>query len=1022
MSLARRNLTPQRQIARRPIIVQPTGPPTNPQLQPSNNDGPSSTHQILTPTTQPTDILPISRRDILTDDNNDTTNTNGTNLQTPFGTINMNIQAGESGIRNYSTISFLWSGLGKGKINLKINKYTSLSENGSQANWFKLETPLDVTNIKALGAPFYGAKRSDTYLIDIYIKRPDGKYFPLQPGTPWTTAFRTFSAVQSGMENPPRPGISQNQDLYGSGNRLGGGFLTPLNVGNSLNERMFINKNIDISDLQKPIPRRSTILDRFQKPIILILFFAIVSSVILKLYKEPEDADIKEYFKLKRHENRMRNAKARAQKDKRVAEADKSNAEIKLIRAEKKQSDVQEVSNVIDNELKKTLKAEKPKTSKELLEKIETRQKLDKVIKGESPDLQGTFKLGKIKIGEGAIKGGASVIQTGVKEGIGVVKDVTRATADLLGTVVKAGPAVAVPIIKEGSELIKKPVELVSKEIISAPRKITEGIKKDIGAVSNTILEPARALIKERQLKKEGQRARKLKQIPERKILQTIKTEQLPRERTIKTEQLPRERTIKTEQLPRERTTKTEQLPRERTIKANDEDEVDDDEIDEEDDIEDPKATSRKEEDDDDEDYEEIDEEEKRRRLRILRGQKLEIGMTKEQIKGLRERRANIDRKREKSIKDIKTRKRINAEIMRLKRLPITTVEPKTKISRQPTTVEFTDDEENEILKRRQPKLLEKQKDTIEFIPSEEDTFLNDVTEEELDEEFSIDSPTEQQFEKIELEDIKDKIGSKDIDKIIEELEKLDAQKDVIKEDLPIRKPIPQKVEQLISDPEKPKGKETTEDKIKRLHKESELRQLDRKERQWLQRHNASIGEKKKKERKIKNANRFEELEKRTLEYLKNNETPQIDDAERQFISNFTNKNENRTSFIKRLKKQIEDEERELLEIELEDEERELLEKQKRRKERRKERKKKNKKKNKKNKKKKQIEEEELIEIELEDEERELLEDEERELLEDEERELLEKQKRRKERKKKNKKKNKKNKKKNDDFTPLLGN
>lgn len=652
MSFQRRNLRT------RPITTRPVGQPVNTNIQPPHDEGGTSTHQISTPTIgtggapRRTTFPPGGTSGIPAGGSTgaaggSTGATSGTSKNTPFGPVDMNIQAGDKGVRSYATVSLKWEGVGNGKVNLSIERFTSnQGDNTREATWFAPESPIDISSNTQLGAPFFGHKRDDVAGIDIFAKRPDGLYTPLQPGTGITTSIRTFGAEHTNTETPspglPLPGF--HDPALDRGNRLGGGFLKPLSVGGPVSERFF-NKGVDISDLQVPLPRRNTILDTYQRPIIMVLFFALVSSVILKLYKEPEDANIKEYFKLKRHENRMKNAKAQAAKNKKVGEAEMEQAKRKIERAEKKEQSAGEISQVIDNELKKTVKAEAPKTSKEMLDSIETRQKLDRVMAGEDPNLGGTFKLGKIKIGEGAIKGGAQVIGTGIKEGVGVAKDITKATADMVGTVVKSGPAVAVPIVKEGAEVVKKPAEIFARGIVDAPKEIGKAVTA-----------PGRKVVESLEKQAEAKRARELKATPTTSI-KRIETGK-PTEVTVKDDDVKLKQTIGDEPV---ETTKEE--------------------------IEEKEEEEKEEEKEEEEEEEEVEEEEDPK------------------IAELEEELRKSQAKRSVTIQDIERRKGIEEE---LKNLRATSRRPKTRKIRSGTTeLEEEIEEEEETEKKKKPRFFD---------------------------------------------------------------------------------------------------------------------------------------------------------------------------------------------------------------------------------------------------------------------------------------------------------------------------
>ncbi len=235
-------------------------------------------------------------------------------------------------------------------------------------------------------------------------------------------------------------------------------------IGQPVSDRRFIDKAIDVGHIYVPRPKRLTILDMYSRPIMISIFGIVVVAVLLKIYEQP-DQDIEDYYRLKRAETKMKAAKAKARATKVKADKEKKLATMKEENADKILERVDTIDQVIKKQRKKVLEANKPKTAKEMLERIEEKQLLDKVVAGESADLPG-IKLGKVKIGEGAIKGASGIVETGIK----TTGEVAKTGIKVSGDIVKG---VTAPIVEPVADVIRLPGEIakdVAKEMAVLPK------------------------------------------------------------------------------------------------------------------------------------------------------------------------------------------------------------------------------------------------------------------------------------------------------------------------------------------------------------------------------------------------------------------------------------------------------------------------------------------------------------------------------------------------------------------------
>ena len=225
----------------------------------------------------------------------------------------------------------------------------------------------------------------------------------------------------------------------------------------------YSKKTYDVSYLYKPLIRRRTIFDQYSKSILMAALGTLFITVLLRLYREDEDEDIEEYFSLKKKENKLKEAKAnsqaklvKAKTDVMQKEKEFNQTQVNLQNTtsayEQEQQDIAIKEKALKERRDKVMKAKgKPKTSKELLDTMQERERLNVALS----EKQG-MTVGGLEIGDGIVKAVSDVTKTGINAGEKLASGVIKVGGDVVNTGIGAVGGVVSSVAKATTQSLAK--------------------------------------------------------------------------------------------------------------------------------------------------------------------------------------------------------------------------------------------------------------------------------------------------------------------------------------------------------------------------------------------------------------------------------------------------------------------------------------------------------------------------------------------------------------------------------------
>jgi hypothetical protein len=391
-------------------------------------------------------------------------------------------------------------GVGNGEVNVGI---TSLQNQ-------KLKQPFPLF----IGRKHYMNKNDNSFHYNDW-KRGTINKFRAQQGD---TLFDTME--QMNILKDDKPIIPSDQPV----------FPTPSNGGSRYSRvaphvNPWIKPKLrDYSAYREKLLFQNTIFNKYSKYALMVLAGLIIGSTYYK-WKQDPDEDLREYFKLKRAERRLQERKSegivkKQEADRKRIKVEQLKDQIKQLKVEAEQADVQgdkviseseAVTKLMRDRQKKLVtqplqaktiaeevrqaktKPEKKKLLRKMVDEIEQKEQIDKIIGSprtsiEELNIGGGSKgidllkegiRGASQIGTQVVRTGGQIVDTTAKKlipdvgGIGtaVTQEVAKLPGQLIGGGIKAGTEGVKAAGKIGAEVVKAPIKIGSDVVSSIARK-----------------------------------------------------------------------------------------------------------------------------------------------------------------------------------------------------------------------------------------------------------------------------------------------------------------------------------------------------------------------------------------------------------------------------------------------------------------------------------------------------------------------------------------------------------------------
>lgn len=288
-----------------------------------------------------------------------------------------------------------------------------------------------------------------------------------------------------------------------------------------------------------PIPLKDSIYSAYGG--LILLFSAVLLGVVAFIkFSEETDDDVKEYFKLKRAERKIKEQKTKARLKQRISEGkleiQKQKTEKRIKTSEFEENEATQIEDLLKKREKKILskptRSDRAKTSKELLNEIEEKQRVSKIISGDQSIGEGGVQIGEMTLGSSSGK----VAEEGIKQVGGIGKQIVSSGGRIIEKAIPDVGRVGGTVIKGTTDIIKEGVGQTGKIIQTGVKG--ELLQSGIKGVTDITKETTKLGVEGfKELRKERERKEKEK-IEKEKFDKKLKIEKekldIQRERFLK--------------------------------------------------------------------------------------------------------------------------------------------------------------------------------------------------------------------------------------------------------------------------------------------------------------------------------------------------------------------------------------------------------------------------------------------------------------------------------------------------------